>query len=107
MPGNYKYILGILAVTSSLLASAQSLKQSVIATSGGSSDNISGYHFDFTIGEPVIKTGSPSPVIASSAMACTQGFQQPLVAKDFPAASYTLQGKPKNTYILLAVSCNG
>jgi hypothetical protein len=107
MSGIYKYILGICTVTGSLTASAQSLKQSVIASGGGSSDKISGYHFDFTIGEPVIKTGSSSPVVTSSAMACTQGFQQPLIIKDFPAATFTLQGTPKSTYILLQWTTNG
>lgn len=106
MPGNYKYILLIWAATSGGTASAQSLNQSVIATSGGSSDKISGYHFDFTIGEPVIKTGSPSSLITSSAMTCTQGFQQPLIVKDFPAAGVTLLGIPKSTYILLEWTTN-
>lgn len=106
MPGNHKYILWVWAAASSLTTSAQSLKQSVIASGGSSSDKINGYTIDFTIGEPVIKTGSPSPVITSLSITCTQGFQQPLIAKDFPAVTFTLQGTPKSTYIQLEWTTN-
>lgn len=101
MTGHYKYIIVVLAVINSINIHSQSVKQSVIATGGGSSDKISGYTIDFTIGEPVITTGSALPVVTPMLMACTQGFQQPLIAKDFPTASFNLQGTAQRSSILL------
>lgn len=102
MPNLCKCILLIWAVFGwRQLIQAQSLKQSVIATSGGSSNAISGYSIDFTVGETVIKTGSASSVVSAFGMACTQGFQQPFIQKDFPAAALTLQATASNTHIQL------
>lgn len=101
MVGCYKYIIVLLAVINSFNTIGQSVKQSVVATGGGSSDKISGYTIDFTIGETVITTGSALPVVTPMLMAFTQGFQQPLIAKDFPTASFTLQGTAQKSSILL------
>jgi hypothetical protein len=101
MTSYYKYIITVLAAINSFNIHGQSVKQMVIASGGGTSDKISGHTIDFTIGETVITTGSAFPVITSSLMACTQGFQQPLIAKDFPIASFTLQGAAQKSSILL------
>lgn len=101
MTSYYKYITGVLVAISSLNAYSQSVKQMVIASGGGTSNKIIGHTIDFTIGETVITTGSALPVVTPMLMACTQGFQQPLIAKDFPVASFTLQGAAQKSSILL------
>jgi hypothetical protein len=101
MTGYYKYIIVVLAVINSFNTIGQSVKQWVIAAGGGTSNKISGHTIDFTIGEPVITTGSALPVVTPLLMACTQGFQQPLIAKDFPTVSLTLRGTAHKSSILL------
>ena len=55
---------------------AQAVQQ-VTGAGGGSSKAVGGYTIDFTIGETVILTGAGDP-------SGTQGFHQPLTARDFP-----------------------
>jgi hypothetical protein len=55
---------------------AQSVQQ-VVGTAGGSSKALTGYTIDFTVGETVVATAGADP-------SCTEGFHQPLTARDFP-----------------------
>ena len=58
---------------------AQAIQQ-VIGAGGGSSKTVGAYTIDFTIGETVTLTAGSDP-------ACTEGFQQPLTARDLPPDS--------------------
>ena len=55
---------------------AQTVLQ-VVGSAGGSSKALAGYTVDFTVGEAVIATAGTNP-------SCTEGFHQPLTARDFP-----------------------
>jgi hypothetical protein len=55
---------------------AQTVQQ-VIGAGGGTSKAVGGYTIDFTIGETVILTAGSDP-------SCTEGFHQPLTARDLP-----------------------
>jgi hypothetical protein len=55
---------------------AQTVLQ-VVGAAGGSSRAFSGYTVDFTVGETVIATAGTDP-------SCTEGFHQPLTARDLP-----------------------
>ena len=60
---------------------AQVVEQ-VVGAAGGSSKAIVGYTIDFTLGEVVIAT-------AGSDLSCTEGFHQPLVARNLPDSNLT------------------
>ena len=81
---------------------AQNLQHYVMATAGASSHNIAGFVIDFTVGEPVTNVAAPSTGITLHTPACTQGFEQPLMANDFPqVALLQFMGRPEKGYILL------
>jgi hypothetical protein len=77
MSRSYLYFFLLLAGLASFYnGQAQSVQQ-VIGAGGGSSKAVSGYTIDFTVGETVILTAGSDP-------SCTEGFHQPLTARDFP-----------------------
>lgn len=74
---------------------AQVTIQQVVAPAGGTSKTVSGYTIDFTVGEAVIATAGIDPT-------CTEGFHQPLEAKDFVHHSLHLNAVNQTTYIQLS-----
>lgn len=63
---------------------AQSIEQ-VVGSAGGSSKAIGGYTIDFTLGEVVVATAGSDP-------SCTEGFHQPLAARNLPDSNLTTTG---------------
>jgi len=72
-----KYILLLLTGGSFFYEGQAQSTQQVIGAGGGSSKALAGYTIDFTVGETVILTAGTNP-------ACTEGFHQPLIARDLP-----------------------
>ncbi len=89
----YRLLLLVLLILPATIFS-QEAKPYVIASGGGSSQSIAGYSIDFTAGETIILTAGTNPIF-------TQGFHQPLSAKDYPVVQMNLRGTPKDGYILL------
>ena len=77
------YILLLMGVGAFLAGNAQAVQQAV--SGGGGSQVIGSYTIDFTIGEAVILTAGTDP-------SCTQGFQQPLTARDLPDSNIGAAG---------------
>ena len=70
------YLLFFTGLFSCYNVQAQTVLQ-VIGSAGGSSKALGSYTVDFTVGETVIATAGADP-------SCTEGFQQPLTARDLP-----------------------
>lgn len=73
----FSHLLLLLTGLSSFYKGQAQAIQQVIGAGGGSSKALGGYTIDFTIGETVTLTAGTDP-------ACTEGFQQPSTARDFP-----------------------
>lgn len=77
--GRY-YLYIFLSLTGTILfnkSGAQTLPVQQVIGAGGGSNTIGRLTIDFTIGETVIATAGSDP-------SCTEGFHQPLMARDLP-----------------------
>ena len=77
MSRSYLYALLLLTGLVSFYNGQAQAVQQVIGAAGGTSKAVSGYTIDFTVGETVILTAGTDP-------SCTEGFHQPLTARDLP-----------------------
>lgn len=82
--GYCKILVLLIALCSVMPLTAQEARPAVIAACGASSQSIDGYTISFTVGEPVILTAGTNTVF-------TQGFHQPLIARDYPLVTLNLR----------------
>jgi len=96
----YRLICSVFILLAATAGAQAQLQQQVMATGGATSNAITGYTIDFTLGEAIISTNNTGNAVF------TQGFHQPPAAAGYPVLSVSLWAMPRENYIDLGWTTN-